>query len=209
MTVIAPPSVTSTILSIIRLVPASNAPISNTPIGPFQTIVFDFAMAASLSSMDFGPMSRPRKPSGTPLSRSPFWISPSSPNLELHTKSTGNTISTPFFFAFSMIPGTSLEPGSSKRDAPISQPCTFRKVKAMPPPMTMMSTLSKRLSINWILSDTLAPPRIAHTGLPGVSRTLTNASSSLASRKPEHFVAKPSPTIELWARCAVPKASLQ
>mmetsp|Transcript_85788 Transcript_85788/g.191811 ORF Transcript_85788/g.191811 Transcript_85788/m.191811 type:complete len:221 (-) Transcript_85788:174-836(-) len=122
ITVTAPASVTSTILSIILLVPASKGAISKTPMGPFQTMVFDFAMAASLSSMDLGPMSRPKKPSGTPLSRSPFTISPSSPNFELQTKSTGRTISTPFFFAFSMISGTSLEPGSSNRDAPISQP---------------------------------------------------------------------------------------
>merc|ERR1712154_745444 len=72
----APAAVTSTIFSIIFLVPASKAAISNTPIGPFHTIVLDLAIAASLSSMDLGPMSSPRKPSGTPVLMSPSLISP-------------------------------------------------------------------------------------------------------------------------------------
>merc|ERR1719210_957600 len=67
ITEIAPAAVTSTILSIILLVPASKGPISKTPIGPFQTIVLDLAMAASLSSIDFGPMSKPINPLGTPV----------------------------------------------------------------------------------------------------------------------------------------------
>mmetsp|Transcript_14964 Transcript_14964/g.20109 ORF Transcript_14964/g.20109 Transcript_14964/m.20109 type:complete len:200 (-) Transcript_14964:47-646(-) len=113
ITEIAPASVTSTILSIILLVPASKAPISNTPMGPFHTMVFDFAIAASFSSMDLGPMSRPRKPSGTPVLMSPILISPSSPNLEEHTKSTGKISSTPFSAAFFLISGTSLAPSSS------------------------------------------------------------------------------------------------
>merc|ERR1719512_31460 len=66
ITEIAPTAVTSTILSIIFLVPASKAPISKTPIGPFQTMVLDLAIAASFSSMDLGPMSKPKNPSGTP-----------------------------------------------------------------------------------------------------------------------------------------------
>merc|ERR1712107_521694 len=56
ITEMAPASVTSTILSIILLVPASKGAISKTPIGPFQTMVLDLAMAASFSSMDLGPI---------------------------------------------------------------------------------------------------------------------------------------------------------
>merc|ERR1719343_189526 len=66
ITVTAPLPVTSTILSIIDLVPASNLPISKTPIGPFHTIVFDLAMAAAFLAIDSGPQSKPMKPSGTP-----------------------------------------------------------------------------------------------------------------------------------------------
>merc|ERR1712107_918091 len=113
ITEIAPSPVTSTILYIILLVPASKGAISNTPIGPFHTMVLDLAMAASFSSMDFGPMSKPKKPSGTPVLKSPSLISPSSPNLEEHTKSTGRMSSTPFSAAFFLIAGTSCAPSSS------------------------------------------------------------------------------------------------
>ena len=69
-------------------------------------------------------------------------------------------------------------------------------------------TLSIMFIMSWILSETLAPPRMARTGLDGVSSTFANASSSLATRKPHAFVSKPSPTIDECARWAVPKASL-
>merc|ERR1712107_646159 len=75
ITEMAPFSVASTMLSIITLVPASKAPISKTPMGPFQTMVLDLAIAASFSSIDLGPMSKPRNPSGTPVLVSPGLIS--------------------------------------------------------------------------------------------------------------------------------------
>ena len=122
----------------------------------------------------------------------------------------------------------------------------MRKVKAMPPPMIILSTLSSMFSMSRILSltcnghvtemcrdvtaaahrgaaedgehwldryscysgYTLAPPRMASTGLTGVSRTLEKAASSLATRKPEALTENPSPTIDECARWAVPKASL-
>ena len=58
-----------------------------------------------------------------------------------------------------------------------------------------------------ILSETLAPPRMASTGFAGESRTCEKAFSSLATRKPDALMSKPSPTIDECARCAVPKAS--
>lgn len=42
---------------------------------------------------------------------------------------------------------------------------TFKKVKAIPPPIITSSTLSNRFSISWILSATLPPPKIAKKGL--------------------------------------------
>mmetsp|Transcript_25187 Transcript_25187/g.76449 ORF Transcript_25187/g.76449 Transcript_25187/m.76449 type:complete len:256 (+) Transcript_25187:1189-1956(+) len=77
----------------------------------------------------------------------------------------------------------------------------------MPPPMIILSTLSSMFLMSWILSDTLAPPRMASTGFMGASSTLPKASSSLATRKPDALMVKPSPTMEECARCAVPKAS--
>mmetsp|Transcript_33191 Transcript_33191/g.99991 ORF Transcript_33191/g.99991 Transcript_33191/m.99991 type:complete len:436 (+) Transcript_33191:828-2135(+) len=145
ITVMVPDLVTSTTLSIMDFVPASKLFISNTPIGPFHTIVLDLAMAAAFLAMDSGPQSSPMKPAGTPPARVADLISPPSPNSEEQTKSTGNTISTPLALALSMISCTILEPSSSKRDLPMSVPLiTLMKVKAMPPPMIMMSTLSRR-----------------------------------------------------------------
>merc|ERR1740129_2070153 len=66
MTVTTPEPVTSTTLSIIDFVPLSKLFISNTPIGPFQMIVFDFAIAAAFFAIDSGPQSRPMKPAGIP-----------------------------------------------------------------------------------------------------------------------------------------------
>lgn len=45
----------------------------------------------------------------------------------------------------------------------------------MPPPMIISSTKSNRLLINLILSDTLAPPRIAVRGRAGFSRAYERA----------------------------------
>lgn len=42
---------------------------------------------------------------------------------------------------------------------------SLRKVYAIPPPMIISLTLSSRFSISWILSATLAPPRMARNGL--------------------------------------------
>mmetsp|Transcript_73482 Transcript_73482/g.195293 ORF Transcript_73482/g.195293 Transcript_73482/m.195293 type:complete len:213 (-) Transcript_73482:860-1498(-) len=113
MTVIVPDFVTSTTLAIIDFVPASNFAISNTPIGPFQMMVLDLAIASSFFTIDLGPQSSPIKPAGTPLSNVASLISPPSPNSDEQTKSTGKTISTPLALAFSMISCTILAPSSS------------------------------------------------------------------------------------------------
>mmetsp|Transcript_124616 Transcript_124616/g.352761 ORF Transcript_124616/g.352761 Transcript_124616/m.352761 type:complete len:210 (+) Transcript_124616:405-1034(+) len=113
ITLTDPDLVTSTILSIMDFVPFSKGFISKTPMGPFHMMVLDLAMAALFRSMDFTPQSRPMKPSGMPSSFVASFISPSSPNSEEQTKSTGSTISTPFSLAFSMIARTVLAPTSS------------------------------------------------------------------------------------------------
>mmetsp|Transcript_4754 Transcript_4754/g.12016 ORF Transcript_4754/g.12016 Transcript_4754/m.12016 type:complete len:231 (+) Transcript_4754:466-1158(+) len=190
ITVIVPAAVTSTIVSIMLLVPFSKEAISNTPIGPFQMIVFALLIAASFSLMVSGPQSRPIIPSFTPVSSVAVSMVPSSPNLEEVTKSTGSTSSTPLLAAFSTICGTILAPSSSNSELPMARfLVTFRKVNAMPPPMIILSTLSSRFSMSRILSLTFAPPRMASTGFTGVSRTLANAASSLATSMPDAFTA--------------------
>merc|ERR1719277_427295 len=66
MTEIAPFSVAPTTASMRAFVPPSNLPISKTPIGPFQMIVFDASTAALFNSLVFGPQSSPINPSGIP-----------------------------------------------------------------------------------------------------------------------------------------------
>jgi hypothetical protein len=89
-----------------------------------------------------------------------------------------------------MISGTIFAPSSSKSEPPMDMfSSTLRKVKAMPPPMMILSTLSHMFLMSRILSDTLAPPRMASTGFAGASSTLEKASSSLATRKPLALVA--------------------
>mmetsp|Transcript_18270 Transcript_18270/g.42595 ORF Transcript_18270/g.42595 Transcript_18270/m.42595 type:complete len:236 (-) Transcript_18270:454-1161(-) len=196
--------------SIKTFVPCSNFAISNTPMGPFQMMVLEDCTAAVFLLMDSGPQSKPMKPAGTPDEASALLISPSSPNFEEQTKSTGKTISTPAALAVSMISGTIFAPSSSKRELPISMLfSTLRKVKAMPPPIIILFTLEHRFLMSWILSLTLAPPKMAKTGLAGLSKTFAKADNSACMRKPEHLMSNPSPTMELCARCAVPKASLQ
>merc|ERR1719159_1357376 len=93
MTETAPFSVAPTTASIRDLVPASNFFISNTPIGPFQIMVFDASTAALFNALDLGPQSNPMKPSGMPSSLVTDLTSPSSPNFEEIVKSTGRMIS--------------------------------------------------------------------------------------------------------------------
>merc|ERR1712151_1195741 len=192
MTVTTPAAVPATTASINSLVPASKLAISNTPIGPFQMIVLEAATASAFNFFDSGPQSRPMKPSGIPSALVLLLISPSSPNLELMTKSTGKMISTPLVLAFSIMSGTILAPSSSYKDEPMLMPSlTFRKVYAIPPPTMILSTLSSRFMISWILSLTFAPPRIANMGFTGASKTFAKASSSLDINAPEHFTSKP------------------
>merc|ERR1712187_402210 len=82
MTEMAPFSVAPTTASIRVFVPGSNLPISKTPIGPFQIMVFDASTAALFSSLDLGPQFKPMNPSGMPCSLVTSFTSPSSPNFD-------------------------------------------------------------------------------------------------------------------------------
>ena len=88
------------------------------------------------------------------------------------TTSTGRTILTPFSSAAARIARASSTRSGSARLLPMALPWASRKVFAMPPPMTMMSTLASRFLRTLILSLTLAPPMIAANGCSGLSTSM-------------------------------------
>ena len=61
-----------------------------------------------------------------------------------------------------------------------------------------------------ILSETLAPPRIAANGRSGASSSFESISISRSMSRPGvgRQDLRRSPTVEAWARWAVPNASL-
>mmetsp|Transcript_6971 Transcript_6971/g.8397 ORF Transcript_6971/g.8397 Transcript_6971/m.8397 type:complete len:260 (+) Transcript_6971:721-1500(+) len=74
----------------------------------------------------------------------------------------------------------------------------------------ILSARSIKLSMTRTLSLILAPPTIAVSGFSTLSssRTWEKASSSLATRRPATQGILPAmPTVDEWARCAVPNAS--
>lgn len=76
--------------------------------------------------------------------------------------------------------------------------------------MSMESAFSRSLLMILILSETLAPPRMTVKGFPGSSTWSPRNCISFWIRKPaaESGSSEGTPTVEAWARCAVPKASL-
>uniref|UniRef100_A0A182TPL9 Uncharacterized protein n=1 Tax=Anopheles melas TaxID=34690 RepID=A0A182TPL9_9DIPT len=84
-----PALVAATTPSISDLVPLAKLGNSNTPGGPFQTMILERAIGAANASRDFGPMSRPMWPAGIPLATVASPVAASSANLSPVTKSTG------------------------------------------------------------------------------------------------------------------------
>jgi hypothetical protein len=70
-------------------------------------------------------------------------------------------------------------------------------VKAIPPVIIILSTLSIRLSISLILSLTLAPPRMTRSGLSGFSTIFEKYSSSFLIKNPAARIGNLTPVIEL------------
>ena len=66
---VAPFSVAMTMVSRTVFEPTANFSNSNTPTGPFQTMVAARSMTVEKVAMDFSPTSRPIQPSGMPVSR--------------------------------------------------------------------------------------------------------------------------------------------
>ena len=74
--------------------------------------------------------------------------------------------------------------------------------------MMSVSTFRARFRITMIFDETFAPPMIATNGLRGSSRDLPIISSSFRIKKPQTpGRMRATPSVEAWARCAVPKAS--
>mmetsp|Transcript_17370 Transcript_17370/g.37474 ORF Transcript_17370/g.37474 Transcript_17370/m.37474 type:complete len:254 (-) Transcript_17370:552-1313(-) len=209
MMVMAPFSlVRSARMSTIPNVPFSNAFISNTPMGPFMMTVLQSERNSFCSAVEAGPLSNPIHPSGI-ASEATTWVFASAAKLSAITMSEGRRMVLPLSLAFWSTSLAVSTKSSSTREVPTFRPWAFRKVKTIPPPMMILSHLSRRASRTVILEDTLDPPTIAAMGFSPLEMAPSRYSSSLASKNPEtegwrNLV---TPSVEAWARWAVPNAS--
>ena len=97
----------------------------------------------------------------------------------------------------------------SNSESPIGLPWAARNVKHIAPPMASASTMSSSASMTPSLSLTLAPPSTATNGRLGSLRSCSSTSTSRCSRRPiADGTYRGGPTIEAWARCDAPNASL-
>ena len=98
---------------------------------------------------------------------------------------------------------------SSTRERPISRPFAFKKVQAIAPPMQRRSTRRSKLRTTPIFVEIFEPPMMATSGRGGSVMMRPSVVISRSIRSPAtagRYCAMP--TVEAWARCAVPKASL-
>ena len=122
--------------------------------------------------------------------------------------SLGRIKSTWFSIALAIISLARSNLSSSTRDLPTSRPLDFKKVFAMAPTITRVSTFSNRFSITPILSETFEPPRIAAKGFSGFLRASSKYLISFSTKRPaQEGKNSVTPTFEAWALWAVPKAS--
>ena len=182
-TIVAPASARSASIRATALVPWANDGISKTPSGPFQKTVFTSASASTMRSWLALPRSTMCHEAGIFSAGSVLYSVPRVTSLATIT-STGSTTRTPFFSAVARIRRASSTRSGSARLLPIALPWASRKVLAMPPPRTSRSTLVRRLSMTLILSDTLAPPRIAANGRSGASISFESIAISRSIRSP-------------------------
>ena len=100
---------------------------------------------------------------------------------------------------------------SSTNEVPVFFPKALRNVNIIAPPTRTLSAFTKRFSITPILSDTLAPPKIATKGLSGLSTAPPMNLISFSIKNPAAVFPSPMlaaiPTFEAWALWAVPNAS--
>mmetsp|Transcript_33380 Transcript_33380/g.68148 ORF Transcript_33380/g.68148 Transcript_33380/m.68148 type:complete len:265 (+) Transcript_33380:154-948(+) len=210
MMVMAPLSLErSARMSTMPKVPLLKASNSNTPMGPFMMMVLQSERNSFCSSVVLGPLSSPIQPSGM-ASAVTVWVLASGAKASATIMSEGRRMVLPSFSAFSMTSLAVPTKSSSTREVPTSRPLALRKVKTMPPPMMILSHLSRRASRTVILEETLDPPTMAAMGFSPLEMAPSRYSSSLARRNPDTEGERNlvTPSVEAWARWAVPKASL-
>ena len=76
---------------------------------------------------------------------------------------------------------------TSSNEFPTFPPSAFIKVKAIPPPIIILSALLISFSRMIILSDTFAPPKMAVKGLEGLFNTRSMFFISPAISIPKHL----------------------
>src|SRR5471030_3139066 len=115
------------------LVPSPNWSNSNTPTGPFQTMVPAAAICAARMCAVFGPMSRIMSSSATSAT-SLMVATAVGENSLAHTTSTGIGTVAPRAAIMAMMALASSTRSASTSDLPTFRPTAFMKVLAMPPP---------------------------------------------------------------------------
>ena len=135
------------------------------------------------SSTVAGPISSAIQPAGNGPSPSKIWSCVGRKFVGQHV-STGNRKRTPLLFGFFERFAATSSLSASTSDLPTSCPLALRKVYAMPPPTRSASTLLNRLWITSILSETLAPPRIATKGFSGFQGFAQDSAPSPSAARP-------------------------
>ena len=156
----------SAIACAITLVPFSNAGNSNTPTGPFQTMVpAALSCTASLAAVS-GPMSKIKSSSATSVAF--FTVATASAaNVLAHTTSVGIGTSAPRAFIAAITALASPNKSGSAKLLPIFKPAANMKVFAIPPPTINWSTLSAKVLRMVSLVLTLLPATMAANGRLG------------------------------------------
>ena len=164
-------------------VPLEKASNSNTPTGPFQTMVPAALSCAAKRAVVSGPMSKIRSSSATSVAAL-MVAGASAAKLLAVTTSVGIGTSAPRAFMATMTALASSSRSASAKLLPIFRPAASMKVLAMPPPTISWSTLLAKAFRMVSLVDTLLPATMATRGRRGSDSALAIASISAASSGP-------------------------
>ena len=167
----------SAIARAIVSVPLAKASNSNTPTGPFHTMVPAALSLAASACAVCGPMSRIRSSAATSFAA--FTVAGASAlNSLATTTSVGIGTSAPRAFIAAITALAWSSRSGSARLLPIGIPAASRKVLAMPPPTIRPSTFFERLCRIVSLVLTLEPATMASSGRFGCAKALVMASIS-------------------------------
>ena len=165
-------------------VPCANDGISNTPSGPFQNTVFASASASTMQVLA-GLAEVDDVPRGRDLLGLERLVLGAAGDLlgddDVDRQDDPDAVASR---PSARIRRASSTRSGSARLLPTALPWASRNVLAIPPPRTSRSTLVSRLSMTLILSETLAPPRIAANGRSGASRSFESISISRSMSSP-------------------------